>query len=349
MILLLVIAAALAALAGALVLAFARRARAAGAVDPTLATYKRQLAEVDELAGRGLLSGEEREAARAEAGRRLLKAADTATDTATGTAPAWAAPAVAGAAAVLALGLYLAVGRPDAPDQPFAERVRAWREAPEQIGPAEAAAVIEDIVKSRPTDAEAHTQLGRARLAGGDAFGAVRALERATQLEPKAASRWADLGRALLAMEPPAAEEAERALRRALGLAPGDPNARYWLGHALVARGDIAAGVAEWRALAAGLPADDPRRGALAAEIAAAQAPPTASAIEGMVEGLAARLKAQPDDPAGWARLARAYAVMGREAELQAALGEARQRFSGEALARIEAEAAAGRRLRSGG
>ena len=65
--------------------------------------------------------------------------------------------------------------------------------------------------------------------------------------------------------------------------------------------------------------------------------------------GLAARLRTRPDDPEGWARLVRAYAVLGREAELQAALAHARRRFSGEALARIEGEAATGRRLRRGG
>ena len=30
-----------------------------------------------------------------------------------------------------------------------------------------------------------------------------------------------------------------------------------------------------------------------------------------MVEGLAARLKVHPDDPAGWVRLVRAYTVLG--------------------------------------
>jgi cytochrome c-type biogenesis protein CcmH len=255
---------------------------------------------------------------------------------------------VAGGAALLALALYLAVGRPQLPDQPFAERVRSWRAAPERIGPNEAAAVLESIVRSRPADPEGHTQLGRARLAGGDAFGAVRALETAVRLDPDSAARWADLGRGMLALDPPAAEDAQRALRRALALAPGDPNARYWLGHALVAGGDTAGGVAEWRGLAAGLAPSDPRRPALGEEIAAAQARPEDPAVAAMVESLAARLKAEPDDPEGWARLARSYAVLGREADLAATLAEARRRFSGERLARIEAEAAAGRRLQGG-
>src|SRR3712207_6862677 len=49
----------------------ARRAARAGAgPDPAVATYERQLQEVDDLAGRGLLAPEEREAARGEAADR---------------------------------------------------------------------------------------------------------------------------------------------------------------------------------------------------------------------------------------------------------------------------------------
>ena len=33
--------------------------------------------------------------------------------------------------------------------------------------------------------------------------------------------------------------------------------------------------------------------------------------IRGMVEGLAARLEEEPDDPEGWARLARSWRVLG--------------------------------------
>jgi cytochrome c-type biogenesis protein CcmH len=45
--------------------------------------------------------------------------------------------------------------------------------------------------------------------------------------------------------------------------------------------------------------------------------------IRGMVEGLAARLKAKPDDVEGWLRLARAYGVLGEPERARAALAEA--------------------------
>jgi cytochrome c-type biogenesis protein CcmH len=53
--------------------------------------------------------------------------------------------------------------------------------------------------------------------------------------------------------------------------------------------------------------------------------------IQGMVDGLAARLKANPDDPAGWVRLVRAYTVLGETGPRDAALAEARSRYAGRA------------------
>ena len=50
--------------------------------------------------------------------------------------------------------------------------------------------------------------------------------------------------------------------------------------------------------------------------------------IAGMVEGLATRLKTSPDDPDGWVRLVRAYAVLGDTAKRDAALAAASQRYA---------------------
>lgn len=266
------------------------------------------------------------------------------------------APWLCLAAPLSAAAIYVAVGSPGTPDQAHADRVQAWRRAPESLGPAEAAAVLKTVARERPRDAEAHAQLGRAGLAARDAFGAVRAFEQAALLEPGDPSSWTALAQALLELEPPSTGEARRALARAQAMAPADPEARYWLGRIAILEGDRQAGVEQWRALASSLPSADPRRAALASEIAAAEgaAQPVDAAIEGMVESLAARLRVQPDDPEGWARLARAYAVLGREPELRSALGEARRRFADrpEALRAVEAGAAEGRArssLRSAG
>jgi cytochrome c-type biogenesis protein CcmH len=65
--------------------------------------------------------------------------------------------------------------------------------------------------------------------------------------------------------------------------------------------------------------------------------------IRAMVARLAARLKARPDDPEGWGRLIRSYAVLGDEPDRMAAMEAAHAEFQNrpDAWARVEqAEAA---------
>jgi cytochrome c-type biogenesis protein CcmH len=52
------------------------------------------------------------------------------------------------------------------------------------------------------------------------------------------------------------------------------------------------------------------------------------SAVRGMVAGLAERLSKAPDDPEGWVRLVRAYAVLGDTAKREAALRDASTRYA---------------------
>jgi cytochrome c-type biogenesis protein CcmH len=59
-----------------------------------------------------------------------------------------------------------------------------------------------------------------------------------------------------------------------------------------------------------------------------------------MVAGLAARLKSNPDDGAGWQRLIRAYAVLGDKHKARGALAEARKAMSARSdqIAALDAE-----------
>jgi cytochrome c-type biogenesis protein CcmH len=61
-----------------------------------------------------------------------------------------------------------------------------------------------------------------------------------------------------------------------------------------------------------------------------------------MVAMLAAQLKADPNNPAGWQRLIRAYTVLGQPSDAKAALTTARKTFSNDkdVMAALEAEAA---------
>jgi cytochrome c-type biogenesis protein CcmH len=341
----------------------ATAAATAGGEDPALSVFRRQLSEIDDLSDRGLIPADERRSARAEAARRLLAAADR--PAIEGLSPAAGrrlAVAAAVAAPLIGLGLYLATGSPQQPDLPFAKRAAAWRAAdPASLDPAQMAVVLEQIAREHPRDPEPLYYLARAQLALGDPFTAERGLRRAVALAPRRADLWAALGEVLAAETPdqPSAD-ARTAFGRALALDPAAPGPRYALARDKIAAGDAAGGLTIWRALLAELPAEDPRRAGLADQIAEvertgalpappAQAAPAAGAgdqaafIRSMVERLAARLAASPDDPAGWARLIRSYGVLGDAPRKAAALARARQLFKDRPDAlRAVAEAAQG-------
>jgi cytochrome c-type biogenesis protein CcmH len=158
--------------------------------------------------------------------------------------------------------------------------------------------------------------------------------------------------------------EARRAFQQALTLDPTNAAARYYLGRADIAAGEVQQGLMIWRSLAASLPAGDDHRAALMAEIDAinrhaddaptptpsqaqgagpAQIPPAQlSFIRAMVAKQAADLDAHPSDPEGWARLVRSYGVLGDQTAQAQALAKARSLFAGrpDALAMIQAAAA---------
>jgi len=340
--------------------------RAAGAarrpeVDPTLALYRRQLEEIDDLADRGLLAEGELRTARAEAARRLLNAAQSPADrpssaveagaVAPGASRALRLAILAGAVAtpVLAMGLYLYLGSPGAPDQPFNVRLKTWTQAdPGQLTAQQLAAVLEPVVASHPGDATPLIYLARAQAAYGNLPAATQTLRKATRLAPKQAELWADLGQLLVMQNQGQENDASgSAFRQALLLDPTLPSARYHLARAKIVQGDVTGGLADWRALLASLPPGGDRLG-LQREIEAtagaghlvdapvADSPPQEAAaggadqrafIQSMVARLAERLRRSPDDPAGWARLIRSYAVLGDAPKMQATLDQAHKVF----------------------
>ena len=328
-----------AAAAGLVLHAAAQAARHAGSQDPTLDLYRRQLGEIDDLADRGLIAEGERKGAHAEAGRRLLHAADA-------QARPWTADttlrkpvlAVAAVAPLIALGLYFWVGSPGFADQTFTSRLAAWRAAdPAALSAPEMAAVLKAVTTERPTDAEGFHYLAMAHAASDNPSAAARALRRAITLAPTRPDLWSLLGEALMAQGGgEVTPQAQRAFERALALDPKAVTPRFHLARARIEAGDKAGGVAAWRALQADLPMTDPRRGALASAISQAQnaaapaapAPPQMDAIRGMVAGLAAKLEANPGDGEGWVRLVRSYAVLGDTAARDRALATARKRFA---------------------
>jgi cytochrome c-type biogenesis protein CcmH len=350
-----VVAGVLASAAAGLVLSRAARAAREEAFDPTPDVYRRQLAEIDDLAERGLIGEAERKGAYAEAGRRLLGAADAPSEVwqagASGRGVVLAAIVLASAGALAA---YVVVGRPGMADAPFAKRLAEWRASdPSSLNPPQLAAVLSQVVRDRPTDAEAYHYLAVAQGAAQNPAEAVRAMRHAVRLAPDRADLWELLGQALVAQaDGEVTPEAQSAFRQALQRDPKSVAARFHLARAQIDAGDKAGGVAAWRALLADLPAADPRRQPLTEAIAQAEGQPAGkpavpegqlAMIQGMVQGLAQRLSSNPDDPAGWVRLVRAYAVLGDTAKRDEALRQAKARYAGkpETLAQLDAAARA--------
>jgi cytochrome c-type biogenesis protein CcmH len=340
-------------------------------VDPTLGMYRRQLHEIDDLAERGLLAEGELRAARAEAARRLLHAAEAeqaaapqdAAKPSASTAVRLAVLAGAVVAPLLGAGLYIYLGKPGVADQPFTERLKAWKDSdPSQLDPQRMAAVLQTIVQSRPDDVQPLTYLARAQAAYGNLPAATESMRKATRLAPKQPELWADLGLLLVAQNQGEESSASGdAFKQAVALDPTYPPARYHLARAKVTSGDVNGGLADWRALLAQLPAGDEHT-ALETEIAATakaghlvavaspaqrradagQLPAAGAAQDGqlpadgsdqkkfilsMVARLASRLRQMPDDAAGWAQLIRSYAILGDASKMQTALNQAHKVF----------------------
>ena len=275
-----------------------------------LRIYRDQLAEIERERAAGTLSPSDADAARLEIEWRALSAADTPRSKVTAVADRyrWLPPALALLVPLMALALYLKLGHPRLPAAPFLVGPDAPAEE-RQLDVARLAAEAKARAAAQPNDAEAQAALGEALT-----------LEAQGTVTPSAVA----------------------AFNRALALQPGDPRSLYYLGLHEAQSGDSAAALRRWRDLADRSPPDAPYLPALRTEIArlarASGAPaegagampqPTREqqeamaamtpeqrqqTIRTMVDGLAARLKDNPQDRGGWLRLANAWKVLGENA-----------------------------------
>ena len=281
--------------------------RSSGRFEGELAIYRDQLAEIERERAGGALSESEAAAARLEIERRIL-AADAAAKTTTvssDTLHRLLPPALALAIPLLALGLYLKVGHPGLPAAPFIAGTKPPAEQPMDV--AQLVAQARARVAAEPNSADAQSTLGEALTLEADGTVTPGALE---------------------------------AFNKAIALQPGDARSLYYLGLHEAQAGDSAAALRRWQELEAKSPPNAPflpmlraemARVAQAAGLPAGTTMPQPSrdqqeamaaltpeqrqqAIRGMVEGLAARLKDNPQDRGGWLRLANAWKVLGDNA-----------------------------------
>jgi cytochrome c-type biogenesis protein CcmH len=329
------------------------RSDVAAAREHDLEVYKDQLAEVERDAARGLIGTEEAAQARAEIGRRILRIeaerrgeAGTPRDSAMVRGLAMAAVV---AVPLLSWGLYSAIGSPDLPGQPLAERLA---KAPGDSTIEELVARAEAHLRANPEDGRGWDVLAPIYLRVERPGEAVTAYRNAMRLLGETAPRATGLGEALMASAGGVVTaEAVAAFERAAALDPADPRPRFFIATAKAQEGRFGEAAQDLRAVMAGLPEGSPWAGVIGqalaqaeqaagetpqAGTAAAEAPgPTREDVEAaqemspedrsdmieiMVARLDERLRENPQDPEGWQRLVRSYLVLERRDEAREAL-----------------------------
>jgi cytochrome c-type biogenesis protein CcmH len=304
-----------------------------------LRVYRQQLTELERDQERGVLPADQAESARTEIHRRILAAEEGEGSAASQSRLQLPLILLLVIGIPAASGLiYWRLGAPDMPGKPFAAR---------QSDPAFQMATMVDqlaaYLKTQP-DGEGYRRLGQAYMSlrrYGDAANAFHQAQSLGVVDGPMLSSW---GEALvLSQGGMVVPEARKILLLAYSMDRQSAPARFYLGMAQMQIGNFQKAVAIWRDLEKDSGPDAPWLETLKARIAEAgqqgkfdpasiapepPAPPSANdsaaaaianqapdqqaaTIRSMVEGLAARLKDNPNDYDGWMRLARSYRVLG--------------------------------------
>lgn len=250
--------------------------------DYDLMVYKDQLGEIARDVERGLLTDAEADAARTEIQRRMLAAAEKGAERGPdkGGAGKAAPPAKRGlklpvaigvGLPLLALPLYLLLGIPNLPDQPYSGRAAQIAEMKER------AASIQGMVdrlaerlKQDPSDGKGWAMLARSYRALGLTEEAKDAYRNAARLMADDAQSRVELAIILLeeAEGDALPNEAVGLMEEVLAINPDQPDALYFTGLSAAMKDDKPRAQARWNRLLMVLPADSPARGQLEQDLA---------------------------------------------------------------------------------
>jgi cytochrome c-type biogenesis protein CcmH len=313
--------------------------------DPDTQFYREQVAEIERDQARGVLMPSEAEAAKAEAGRRLLRATGRHGEAFAAVGePALrrrraASTLVLSIIPILALATYEIYGSPQVLTQPSAAQM------PQQAGNIDlmtAVAQIESHLAKNPQDGRGWEVIAPVYLRIGRIDDAVKAYEAAVRYQAPDANRFANYGEVLvMAKDGLISGEAQAAFEQAIKLDAASPKARFYLARAAVQDGQIERAKAAYAELLSISPPDAPWVEAVKQELAALDGSPSVGpqggtqigpeAIAGMVAGLASRLETQGGTAEEWARLMRSYAVLGQRDKAMAAARRAREALAQDA------------------
>lgn len=240
------------------------RQKASGA-ESELAVYRDQLLEIDRDLARGVIDEAAAKAARNEIERRILRThrwwqARSGESLTTQPVGKYSALAIAlFIVPVTTVAVYLTVGSPQQPDQPFASRtIEQDTLSPEIIA---MVAGLETRLAENPNDLEGWQRLARSKQVMGRPDEAVDALRQAIAIAPDDLETKAALGEALVsAAAGVVTPEAQTVFQEVQAGAPMEPRSGYFLGLAEAQAGNGTAAVRVWRELILQTPPDAPWR-----------------------------------------------------------------------------------------
>lgn len=309
-------------------------------IDPDTQFYRDQIAEIERDRERGVLLPAEAEAAKAEAGRRLLRATGMTGDP----FAAWGEPALRRRRAastlalsmipILALAIYGAYGSPHLLTHP--PQVEAQPQG-DTMDLRAAIAQIETHLSQNPQDGRGWEVVAPVYIRLGRRDDAVKAYESALRYLGPDADRLANYGEAMvLAKDGVVSAEAQAVFEQAMKLNAGSSKARYYLARAAEQDGQTEKAKEAYTQLLLISPNDAPWVPVVREHLERLGAPPPAIAsvdasqvgsedIARMVSGLANRLESQGGTAEEWARLMRSYTVLGQRDKAMEAAERARQ------------------------
>ena len=327
------------------------------------AVYREQLSAIDSELERGLIDPEAAEAARTEVARRLLAAHEKKSIEPVGKGLGSRIRLVqifaVLALPVAAFGLYLAVGRPDMPDQPLVARLG---QPEDQQSVDVLVARVERHLANNPEDGQGWAVVAPVYMSMGQPQASARAYANAIRILGPRQEWLTDMGEAMtVANQGMVTADARRAFEEAVSLDANAVKPRFFLAIALGQEGRKEDAVNAWQELLEGAdetaawvgaarqelarvqgvaPPALPLRGPSQQDVAASQemsADDRQSMIEGMVAGLADRLETQGGSAQEWNQLIRAYMVLGERGKAENALASAQAAFESapEDLSRI--------------
>ncbi|MCG7392577.1 c-type cytochrome biogenesis protein CcmI [Microvirga sp. ACRRW] len=310
-------------------------------LDPDTQFYREQIAEIERDRERGALLDSEAEAAKAEAGRRLLRATGmTAADAFVALGePALRRRRAASTLAlsmipIIALALYGAYGSPHFMARP------PERQAQQQGGNFDlmtAVSQIEAHLAQNPQDGRGWEVVAPVYFRMGRVDDAVKAYETAVRYLGPSTERLSNYGETMvLAKDGLVSAEAQAVFEQAVKLDGQAFKARYYLAVAAEQDGKADKAKQAYAELLASSPEGAPWAGAVKQRLASlgveqpvagqGDAPQIgAEDIARMVSGLAERLESQGGSPEEWARLIRSYTVLGQRDKAVATAARARQ------------------------